>query len=340
MKEKIIKPLQPNIFCDTDYYKMVHWNCIPNNLTYLYSYGEARVGAHYDHTAVIGQTMIIADHFMQEMTREKIDEAREICFQMGRESHFNKDVANKLYNLGHLPMEIKCVPEGSIVPIGNVLFSLESTKDWFARTLNVYETELMNIWYPITASTRSMNLFHKIKPFVDKTGSDFLLPYMVHDFSMRGHTSWQSSYRGSLGHLLWFDGTDTISAVRALNNYYNAKGARGKSVWATEHSVATNFGPGRGEFEYVLHQLAHAEPDEIVSLVIDSYDSDNFIDNVIGSQEISDKIKERPGRVVCRPDSGKAKLNIHRYLESLRKLLEIKYFTGMLGKIIYIGAKN
>lgn len=314
----IIKPLQPNIFASTDYYKMTHHKQIPNNLTKLFTYGEARKGARYPHVMMFGMTMMIVDHFLQEPTKEMLEEARELCITMGREDHFNKDVCNKILNLGHLPMRIKAVPEGSVVPVDNVLFTMESTEPWFAKAMNVYETLMMNIWFPISTSTRSMYIYARLKPFIDKTGSDFMLPYSVHDFSERGHTSWQSCYRGSAGHLILFDGTDSNDAVRALNNYYQAGGKAGKSVWATEHSVATNFGPGQGEFDYINWQLDNAADDEIVSIVIDSYDSNNFMDNIVGSKEVSDKIKARKGRTVFRPDSGNAKLNIHRYLESLR----------------------
>ncbi|KGO32071.1 hypothetical protein Q757_03230 [Oenococcus alcoholitolerans] len=103
--------------------------------------------------------------------------------------------------------------------------------------------------------------------------------------------------------MLHFRSSDNLPADKAIADIYNFKG-RSVSVWATEHSVATSYGPGRGEIDYVNAQLDRAGENDIVSIVIDSYDSVNFVKNVIGSDQIKNRIEKRPGRVVLRPDSG------------------------------------
>lgn len=85
----------------------------------------------------------------------------------------------------------------------------------------------------------------------------------------------------------------------------------------TEHSVATVWGPGEGELEYIKAQLQRSAPEAIVSIVIDSYDADNFIKNVVGNPEVKQLIINKPGRVVLRPDSNDPLTNVCRYSEML-----------------------
>jgi nicotinamide phosphoribosyltransferase len=310
--------MRKSIIIDTDAYKITHYLQYPKGLTKLYSYGESRTGSKFAEVCFFGLDIIIQDHFMQKVTDEMIQEAEEECLStFGTSKYFNRPVWEKVRDLGYLPIRIKAVKEGSVLPISNVLFTLESTEDWFATTLNSLETVLMHIWYPTTIATNSMYIYHDIKELINKSGgSDFLLPYMVHDFSMRGTTGHESGARAAAAHLIWFEGTDTMSGSRLIKDYYDYPG-RAKSVWATEHSVATSFGPGDGEIEYVKHQLENAPSDMIVSLVSDSYDIYNFCENVIGNPIIKEMIINRPGRVVIRPDSGDPETVINKCLDIL-----------------------
>jgi nicotinamide phosphoribosyltransferase len=94
-----------------------------------------------------------------------------------------------------------------------------------------------------------------------------------------------------------------MTANHAVKEIYGLAGW-GQSVWATEHSVATSYGEGAGEFEYLKAQLERSDENTTVSIVIDSFETLHFIDSVVGSDEIKQKIIKRPGRVVFRPDSG------------------------------------
>lgn len=309
--------MKVNPILDTDAYKLVHPKAIKPGLTKQYVYGEPRVGGKYPFVCVAGLSMVIQDHFMTKITTEMIDEAESECIStFGTNKYFSRELWEKVRDLGYFPMRIMAAPEGLKVPINNVLFTMESTEEWFAPLLNSLETMLMHVWYPTTIATRCMYIKERLIPLVEKSGTMALLPYMVNDFGARGATDWMADYRGGLGHLMHFEGSDNLVASRAIGHYYGYKG-RAKSVWATEHSCALAFGPGQGEFDYVNHQLDNANPELICSIVIDTYDSFNFLQNVIGSPEITQKIKDRPGRVVFRPDSGEPKYSIERCLEIL-----------------------
>ena len=312
--------MRKNIIIDTDAYKLTHHLQYPNNLTKLYSYGESRVGSKYPYVSFFGLQMIIADHFLQKVDNAMIEEAEEEAYlTFGTKDYFNRSVWEKVRDLGYLPITIRAVPEGSKVGINNALFTLESNEPWFAKTMNALEGTLMHTWYPTTISTRAMYIKEGITPAFNKSSdvSEYVLPVAVNDFGYRGATCHEAAARGGAAFLNHFIGSDNMPASRALKDYYGYKG-RLASVWATEHSVATSFGlTFENEMEYLRHQLDNSSPDKIISVVIDSKNPDNFIKDVAGSEEMTTKIKNRSGRVVFRPDTGKPLVNVCKYSDML-----------------------
>lgn len=293
-----------NLILSTDAYKLTHWQEYPTGLSKLYSYCEARTGGLFEEVVFFGLQMVIHDHFLNSITTEMIDEAEEAAeLTFGTKKYFNRHVWEKVRDLGYFPIRIKSLPEGIKVPEGTVLFTLESTEPWFATTLNALETLLMHTWYPTTLATNGFHIKRSLLKFYEKTGSLDNLPFAVNDFGLRGATSREAAARGGAAHLLHFRGTDNMAANQAIKEIYGLSG-RGLSVWATEHSVATSYGEGEGEFDYLNAQLDRSDDSTTISIVIDSFDTLNFIDRVVGSAEITEKIKNRPGRVVFRPDSG------------------------------------
>lgn len=329
--------MRKNICCDTDFYKLCHWRAIHPGLSHLYSYGESRVGSKYPFVNFFGLDMIIADHFLQRVTNEMIDEAEEETIMGGGyKEYFNREVWERVRDLGYLPIEIKAVPEGSTVPIDNVLFTITDTAPWFAKTLNTLESSLMHVWYPTTISTRCKYIKESIRPAFEKSSdvSEIVLPIAVNDFGYRGTTGHEAAARGGAAHLLHFIGGDNMAANRALKDYYGMKG-RLKSVWATEHSNALSFGPGRGEIDYLLHQLNNAPNDAIISIVIDTYDANNFLQNVVGHEEVKPLIINRIGRTVFRPDRGIPLVNMCRSSDILGSILGFNMNTKGYKVIAY-----
>ena len=296
--------MKENLLLDTDAYKLTHHLQYPKGLTKLYSYAEARPGSRFNTVSWFGLQMIIADHLLGKVSNEMIDEAEEFSFlTFGNHNFFNREVWERVRDLGYLPIKIMELPEGIEVPISTPLLTLESTEPWFATTLNALESVLMQVWYPTTISTNSMYIKKALLPLFEKSGSVTGLDLAVNDFGLRGASSLQSAQRGGAAHLLHFRGSDNLAANKVIADVYGLKG-RALSVWATEHSVATSYGPDRGEIDYVNSQLDRAGDNDIISIVIDSYDSINFVRNVIGSKEIKNRIIKRSGRIVLRPDSG------------------------------------
>jgi nicotinamide phosphoribosyltransferase len=310
--------MRKNICSDTDAYKYTHWLQRPKNITKLYIYGEPRKGGFFNEICFFGISIDVQEQLLYPITLEMINEAEEEAFYtFGTKAFFNREAWEKVMKLGYHPIKIMSVPEGSIVPQGNVCFTMESTKHWFANMLSHYEDALMWTWYTSDVATRVYHIKKAIKPYFDATCDipELILPYAVNDFGLRGAQGYEAAVRGGMAHLIHFEGSDNMPASRLLKDFYGYKG-RAKSVWATEHSVATSYGPGRGEYEYVIAQLSQFT-NETKSLVIDSYDPDNFMRNVVGSEEVKRLVKAHKGRIVWRPDSDLPIKNALRYSDIL-----------------------
>lgn len=227
---------------------------------------------------------------------------------------FNLEVWNKVKDLGYLPIRIKAVKEGTIVPNGNVFLTFEPTEEWFAKTYNSLESTLMHIRYPTDIATRAMNIKRGILPSFLKSSdvTEYALPFAVNDFGYRGVTGSQAAERGGTGFMVHFQGSDNIPAMEYLEHHYGLSDHL-KSVWATEHSVQLSF---PNDLEYVLHQLRTADPKQYVSTVMDGRDQDAFAKEVISHPEVRELVKMRAaagGRTIWRPDRGKPITNVCKY---------------------------
>jgi nicotinamide phosphoribosyltransferase len=182
------------------------------------------------------------------------------------------------------------------------MMTVENTDpECFALT-NHLETMLTRVWSPCTTATLSFEIMKLLEHYAEETSvDDSLIKFRTHDFGARGVSSRESAAIQGAGHLLNFMGTDTIAAMELAHNYYDASyDGLAYSVPATEHSVMTSLGPD-GESELLLN-LINKYPTGILSLVIDSYNYNDFI--LKHAAEHKDAIEDRDGVTVFRPDSG------------------------------------
>lgn len=313
-----------NIITKTDSYKGSHYSQYPKGTTKVYSYLESRGGV-YDNTVFFGLQYILKEHLVgKRVTRADVDQA-EIFWNahFGGNVPFNREMWDHIAdNLdGKLPIRIKAVPEGTVVPVKNVLMTIENTDDKCFALTNFLETILLQIWAPITVATNSRSIKKEIVTRIlnttDLSFADALAAssFLLHDFGFRGVSSYESSALLGAGHLVNFMGTDTVSAIILLMNYYQCKDMPGFSVPASEHSTATPYGRGQGEKEYLMNMLT-SYPKGIVSVVSDSFDVFGFVKMATEDKDIRNLIMNRDGKVVFRPDSGDP-------VEVNRKLLSI-----------------
>lgn len=310
--------MRKNITIDTDIYKLSHWKAVPPDMDGIYSYGEPRVGAKYSHVCFMGLQMILMDHFQQKVTESMIREGEvRAKKRLGVNGMYATEIWDKVRKLGYLPIRVKSVREGTVVPVGNVMFTFEATQDWFAPVAQSLESTLMHVWYPTEISSRAFNIKKNIYPAFLKSTVDPipLLDFAVNDFGYRGATCHEAAARAGAAFLAHFAGSDNEPAMTALADYYGCD-ERLKSVWATEHSVALAWGKDN-ELDYVKHQLLNSEPSQIVSIVADTKDQDSFFKEIACHSDILEIVKQRRGRVVWRPDSDVPLINMIKYSDIL-----------------------
>ena len=303
--------IENNICLLTDSYKVTHHYFYPKGTEKIYSYLESRVGAEFNKTIYYGLQYILKKYLEgQIVTQEKIDEADNLIANHICPDIFNRDGWQYILDEhdGHLPIEIKAVAEGTPVDVGNALMTVENTDDKSYWLPNYLEPLLLQVWYPSTVATLSAEVRKLCNFYLEVTGSvKDNLDFMLHDFGYRGATSTESSMLSGSAHLLSFSGTDTIAALTIPENYYNDSNLYGFSVQATEHSVMTSLGP-EGEISQILNVIDNAK-DGVLSLVIDSYNYKNFLEESGKSgtelnEAILNFLDGEDNKVVFRPDSG------------------------------------
>lgn len=324
--------MQSNICNNTDAYKLTQHLMYRKDLNGISSYAENRKGAIFPDAIFFSLQMILIDNLEGQVVTEKkiLDAQKRSERRFGTARYFNKDMWYHILHKhdGRLPLEIKAVPEGSRVPISNVLYSIDATDEKCVPLVQHVETLLMRFWYGQQVATDIFYIRQYLRRMLEKNGDESMLPYMLHNFGARAATCDQASMISGMAHGLIFDGSDTEMAEEGLEYYYGMKDSNIRSVFATEHSCALQYGPGEGEIRYVLAALEAAGDDRIASIVIDTYDADNFIDNVITHPDVMRRINLRTAKAVWRQDSGDALRNSLRNLDSLSRSFGYDYIKG------------
>lgn len=327
------KFLEPNIVTDTDFYKLARHLTTRHGTTSLYSYNEHRFGSEFDHSVYFGGQAVIQDHLVGKVvTEEKIEKGRiKTKAWGGYATYFNENMWKtilKKYD-GHLPLRIKALKEGTRVPIGTPLFTIESLDPIAVPLVPHVETVLSHIWLPTTLCTHSFEMKRMILEYLKESGSPELIDYMLIFFGYRSATCQQHAYMGDMANLVNFVGSDTTVADRAIDHYYGySKEARLQSVFATEHSDAQLWGRGEGEYDYIKHQLTEAPDGAIASIVADTYDGENFINNVATRSDVKELIMKRTGKTSFRMDNGNMPQVMHRTIDSLSHSFGYDYKKG------------
>lgn len=313
--------MRTNLLLLADAYKYSHYKLYVPGTTKIYSYLESR-GGLFDETVFYGLQYFLKEYLEgPAFTKENIDEAEQLLNGVfGSKGIFRRENFEHILDKhnGRLPVRIKAVPEGLSVPTHNVLMTIENTDPQCFWLTNFLETLLMQVWYPSTVATLSREVRKVVEEYFSKTSDDAskgAIDFVLNDFGFRGVSSVESAGLGGSAHLLNFMGSDTVYASAFAKKYYNAQKVYGMSVPASEHSIMTLLGRGR-EKETFAHVLS-AFPDNITSVVSDSYDIFNAVGELWGT-EFKDDIMKRNATLVIRPDSGDP-------VQTLLKVFEILF---------------
>lgn len=305
-----------NFIVDTDSYKVSHYRQLPPGTKKLYSFFESR-GGMYKEVTFFGLQYVLLEHLAGKVvTEEKIEEAKEICAKhFDDPTLFNeKDWRYILDEYdGHLPLDIRAVPEGRAYPTSNVLMTAVNTDDRLPHLTNYAETLLVQSWYPSTVTTLSREIKKTILAYLELTGDPASVQFKLHDFGFRGSTCAEAAGIGGTAHMVNFMGTDTMRALRVARAYYGEDMA-GKSIYAAEHSTITSW--GRGGEERAYRNMLEQFPTGYVAVVSDSYDIFKACSELWGGK-LKDEVLARDGVLVIRPDSGDPATTVLKVIEIL-----------------------
>jgi nicotinamide phosphoribosyltransferase len=275
----------------------------PPNTSELVFYLESR-GGRYPETLFFGLQYIMKEYLSKRVTMEDVEEAKTFIEAHGEPFNYEGWKYIVEHHDGKIPLEIRAVPEGAVIPTHNALMVVRTTDPKATFIGSWFETLLMRIWYPITVATQSFQIKKDILGFLERTSDAPMeeIPFKLHDFGSRGVSSRESAGIGGAAHLVSFMGSDTMEGIRVANNYYNHVMA-GYSIPAAEHSTITAWGKA-GEVDAYRNMLKQfAKPGSIVAVVSDSYDLDDAVINMWG-KELKQEVLDSGATVVIRPDSG------------------------------------
>ena len=315
-----------NPILNTDSYKASHFAQYPHGMTYGSWYIESR-GGDSNFVRFFGLQIYLKQFLTRCVSEADVLEAAEffaahgVAFPKEDWLYIAKDLQGKL------PVRIRAVPEGTLVPVHNPLVIVESTDPRVPWLPGWLETSLLRaVWYPTTVCTTSFEIREIIKAALEKSSDtpEQDLPFKLHDFGARGVSSFESAGIGGAAHLVNFMGSDTVTGVLFARNFYGADMA-GYSIPAMEHSTVTSFGAAR-EGEAYSQMIEHFG-NGLYAMVIDSYDRERAVAQIIGEQ-LRERIIAGGGTAVIRPDSGDPPYVVLRTMQQL----EAKFGTDTNSK--------
>ncbi len=318
-----------NPFLATDGYKTGHHLMYPKGTTLVYSNFTPRSNKYapnnVDYVVSFGQQMIMRQ--IQEMfdkyffENDKHLRCQEIKKEYSMYLGYDYDVSHieALWDLGYLPIQVKALPEGTLVPIGIPVLTIKNTLPEFYWLTNFLETLISNLlWKPITSATIAYEYKKLLTQAALKTDKEGIgiVNFQGHDFSMRGMDSLDAGIASGLGHATSFLGSDSLPVIYGARKYYDETGPVVHSVNATEHSVmcvGTGFYIKKDNLDWkhygeaeksVFKKLLKDFPTGILSVVSDTWDLWKVITEYLTDPDIKEIILSRDGKLVIRPDSG------------------------------------
>ncbi len=305
----------------TDFYKTGHIKQYPEGTEMVYSNFTCRstkwaqVLPDYDHKVVFFGLQGVCqwllrdlwnDTFFNQPKKKVVDDYRNRMDKALGPGSVSTDHISDLHDLGYLPVLIKALPEGSRVDVRVPMWTIRNTVSRFFWVTNYLETQLSSeCWKPCTEATTAYEFNRLINKYAKLTGaSKEFVPWQGHDFSFRGMSGIHDAAQSGAAHLLSFTGTDTISAIDYLEEYYSGgETFVGGSVPATEHSVMC-MGGEDDELGTFKRLITEVYPHGIVSIVSDTWDFWQVLTKY--TSILKNEILNRgPGsKVVFRPDSG------------------------------------
>jgi nicotinamide phosphoribosyltransferase len=235
-----------------------------------------------------GLNNIIASVFdNMRITRDHITEAERYANEMNL--WFPAELFHKIVDDldGYMPVQIQAIPDGNWVPRGTPFCQIRNTVVGFGECVTWWEAMLMHAWFPSACATKAFYM----RKYLD---SKKLSANRFHSFGFRGHRSLEDAYWAGTAWNLFLHGTDDFHTKKYTT-------ADISSIPALAHKVVEQFDNELECYFRAIDQTAiHGK--KYVSLVIDTFDVANFIENY--AEKIASYAASKGVIPVFRPDSG------------------------------------
>ena len=299
----------------SDSYKQCHPLLYPDNQEELVSYLTPRKAMNdkFPNMVVFGIQPFLCDlrDGFENFFNQSLDSVMN-QYDMYIDAHLGignvaRDRIVELHELGYLPLEIRAMPEGTVVNMGVPIVEMRNTHPRFAWLVQWVECLLQTEVWPMCAYATVGWEYKKIANYYYNLTSPESDPMMaMADFGFRGMSCMEDATRCSASWLLSFNKTSTIPALPYLDKYYMAdctKNKIGIGAVSTEHSVmAANYAIDGDEITFVKRLLTEIYPNTSFSMVSDTYDYWNMVENIIPA--CKEEILKHNGKLLIRPDSG------------------------------------
>ena len=301
-----------------DFYKAVHAEMLPKEITKSVSYFTPRMSRieRWDKVVMFGlqgfiKTYLI-DYFQEEFFNKPFEEViggykRIMDATLGAEA-YKIDKIEKLHKLGYLPIEMIALPEGVRVPMHVPMFGITNTHPDFAWLPQSLESLISaESWHPMIAATVGYTYRQIVNRYYDLTCDDNVQrARALGAFDFRGEECTESAVKAGAGWCLSFLNTATVPTIPYLEEMYACDCTKEPVAFgspSTEHSVmCSNYAMDGDEITLLRRLLTEIYPNTSFSVVLDSYDYWNMIDNVL--PQLKEEILAHNGCMLMRGDSG------------------------------------
>ena len=309
---------QTNPMLLIDFYKAVHAEMLPKGITKSVSYFTPRMSRvkRWNEVAMFGLQGFIKEYlvdyfneyFFFEYRNKAIGTYNTVMDAALGEGAYGLQKIEDLYDLGYLPIEIKALPEGTLVPMHVPMFSIENTHKDFAWLPQALESLISaEMWHPMIAATVGHTYRQIVNKFYEMTCDDDIpKSKALGGFDFRGEECLQSAVKAGAGWCLSFLNTATVPTIPYLERNYNCDCTKEPVAFgspSTEHSVAcSNYAIDGDEETLIKRLLTEIYRNTSFSAVLDSYDYWNVVENIL--PKLKNEIMNHNGCFLVRGDSG------------------------------------
>ncbi len=301
-----------------DGYKASQPQQLPKQSKSSFFYIEPRKGGIFDNMVHDGSKYLMA-LIEAGVTKADVDEAYMYWGNFyGDFTIFNRSLWMRIVDEfgGKLPVRMRSVKEGALIPTNNPVFTIETSWDWAWIGSALETLSLKTIYYPSTVSTIAFEAKQVLKKALqdssDLTGEAFdaVLSTRLVDFGQRSASSTETSGLGGCAFLKQFNASDTADGAILVHRLYDYL-LNGIMIPAREHSTTTCYKRIQSaillpeeEDEAFFNSLEEFGKDAF-AIVIDSVSTIGALDRLTAKGgRFMTRLRELGGHCVFRPDSG------------------------------------